>query len=117
MIKTFFITVLSTCSIAVADSLPSWQASRSKQAIIDFVEKVTAKGSPAFIPKKDRIATFDNDGCLWTEQPFYFQFIYVMDQIKLKADANPDWKTREPFASIIKGDIKAVLAGGEEALK
>ena len=81
-------------------------ASKSKQAIIEFVEKFTTKGSPVFIPQIDRIATFDNDGSLWTEQPFYFQFIYAMDQIKLKADENPAWKTRDPFSSIIKGDIK-----------
>ena len=101
---------------AAADPLPSWNDTASKKAIITFVDKVTKEDSPDFVPKAKRIATFDNDGCLWSEQPIYFQLIYASDRIKELAPKHPEWKTKEPFASLLKGDMKGALAGGEKAL-
>lgn len=98
------------------DPLPSWNDTAPKEAIIAFVEKVTKSGSSDFVPPAERIATFDNDGCLWAEQPMYFQAFFIFDRIKALAPQHPEWKTNEPFASVLKGDIKSALAGGEHAL-
>ena len=99
-----------------ADPLPSWNDTAPKQAIVAFVEKVTKEGSTDFVPPAERIAVFDNDGCLWAEQPMYFQAFFVFDRIKAIAPQHPEWKDKEPFASVLKGDMKAALAGGEHAL-
>ncbi|QIF06203.1 haloacid dehalogenase-like hydrolase [Roseimicrobium sp. ORNL1] len=101
---------------AAADPLPSWNDTATKKAIIAFVEKVTKEGSADFVPVPERIATFDNDGTLWTELPMYFQAIYAFDRIKAMAPEHPEWKTEEPFASILRGDLKKALAGGEKAV-
>ena len=106
-----------TATVArAADPLPSWNDGKARQAITSFVEKVTKAGSPDFVPAAERIATFDNDGTLWAEQPMYFQAIFVCDRIKQLAPQHPEWKTKEPFASVLKGDVKTALAGGEHAL-
>jgi len=99
-----------------ADPLPSWNEGAPKKAIVTFVEKVTRNGSPDFVPVPERIATFDNDGTLWAEQPVYFQLFFVIDRIKALAPQHPEWKTKEPFASLLKGDLQAALAGGEHGL-
>jgi len=99
-----------------ADQLPSWNDGRAKQSIVDFVAKVTKTGSPDFVPPAERIAVFDNDGCLWSEQPMYFQAFFTFDRIKALAPQHPEWQTQEPFASVLKGDMKSALAGGEHAL-
>jgi phosphoglycolate phosphatase-like HAD superfamily hydrolase len=99
-----------------ADPLASWNAGAPKKAIIEFVAKVTRKGTPDFVPPAERIATFDNDGTLWAEQPLYFQFLFALDRVKAVAPQHPDWQTKEPFASILKGDMQSFLAGGEHAL-
>lgn len=101
---------------ALADSLPSWSDTAPKQSITAFVEKVTTEGSPDFVPVPERIAVFDNDGTLWTEQPMPFQALFVFERIKALAPQHPEWKDNEPFASVLKGDLKTVLAGGEKAL-
>ena len=98
-----------------ADPLPSWNDGTAKQAILRFVEKTTREGSPDFVPVAERIAVFDNDGTLWAEQPMYFQALFALDRVKALAPQHPEWRTEEPFASLIKGDVKAVLAGGERA--
>jgi phosphoserine phosphatase len=99
-----------------ADPLPSWNDTAPWQAIIQFVEKVTTEGSADFVPPAERIATFDNDGTLWSEQPIYFQFFFVVDRVKAMAPKHPEWKTKEPFASLLKGDLKGVAASGEKGL-
>src|SRR5437667_4029841 len=105
-----------TTTIAhAADALPSWNDTAPKKAIIAFVEKVTKEGSPDFVPPAERIATFDNDGTLWAEQPMYFQFLFAIDRVKALAPQHPEWKAKEPFASLLRGDMKATLAGGEHA--
>jgi phosphoglycolate phosphatase-like HAD superfamily hydrolase len=99
-----------------ADPLPSWNDGQAKQAIVEFVAKVTKKGAPDFVPPAERIATFDNDGTLWAEQPMYFQLFFALDRVKALAPQHPEWKDKEPFASLLKGDVKAALAGGARAL-
>jgi phosphoserine phosphatase len=99
-----------------ADPLPSWNDGPAKQSIMFFVTKVTTAGSPDFVPVPERIATFDNDGTLWCEQPMPVQFYFAVDRVKTLAPQHPEWKTQEPFASILKGDFKTALAGGDHAL-
>ena len=101
---------------ALRAQLPSWNDTASRKAILAFVERVTKEGTPDFVPPAERIAVFDNDGCLWCEQPMYFQLLFAMDRVRDLAKQNPEWQTKEPFASVLKGDIKAVMAGGEKAL-
>lgn len=108
-------TLITGCA-TLRDPLPSWQDSTSKQAITEFVSAVTDARSDQHVPPADRIAVFDNDGTLWSEQPVYFQALFVFDRIRAMADDHPEWQTREPFASVLRGDIKGALAGGEEAL-
>lgn len=100
----FSLTLLALTLPANADPLPSWNDGTNKQAIISFVERTTTADSPDYVEPAKRIATFDNDGCLWSEQPIYFQLIFIIDQIKKLAPQHPEWKTSEPFASILKGD-------------
>jgi hypothetical protein len=108
---------LSTKALAtVEDPLPSWNDGAAKKSITEFVTKVTTPGSPDFVPVPERIATFDNDGTLWCEQPLYFQLLFALDRVKALAPQHPEWKTNEPFASLLKGDVKAALAGGEPAI-
>ncbi len=91
------------------DPLPSWYDGAAKRAIVDFVEKVTREGTPDFIPPAQRVATFDNDGTLWVEQPIYTQVVFAVDRLKLLAADNPQWRTTEPYRTILTGD-KAALA-------
>ncbi len=99
-----------------ADPLPSWNDTAAKKAILEFVAKVTREGSPDFVPAAERIATFDHDGTLWSERPVPFQAVFTVDRIKALAPQHPEWKEQEPFASLLKGDLKAALAGGESAV-
>ncbi len=98
------------------DPLPSWRETAPKKAILSFVERVTKPGSSDFVSIPERIAAFDNDGTLWCEQPCYFQGFFVVSRIRALASAHPEWSDQEPFASVLKGDLKAALAGGEKAL-
>jgi phosphoglycolate phosphatase-like HAD superfamily hydrolase len=111
-----FMLVFSTLVQAQSESLPSWNDTDTKNAIVEFVNNVTDPRSPDFVPPAERIATFDNDGTLWAEQPLYFQAIYIFDRIKQLAPQHPEWNEKEPFASVLRGDRKAALAGGEKAL-
>jgi phosphoserine phosphatase len=106
----------ATTTARAADALPSWNDGAAKKSIVDFVARVTKEGSPDFVPADERIATFDNDGTLWAEQPLYFQFLFALDRVKTLAPQHPEWQTQEPFASLLKGDIKGALSGGEHAL-
>jgi phosphoglycolate phosphatase-like HAD superfamily hydrolase len=97
------------------DPLPSWNEGPAKQAIIDFVAKVTDEGGPDFVLPENRIATFDNDGTLWVEQPMYTQVVFAFDRIKAMAPDHPDWKTTQPYAAVLANDYKEVFAQGEKA--
>jgi phosphoglycolate phosphatase-like HAD superfamily hydrolase len=108
---------LSLVTLArAADPLPSWNDTAPKKAILAFVEKVTKEGSPDFVPPAERIATFDNDGTLWCEQPLYVQGVFALDRVKELAPQHPEWKDKAPFKFILEGDIKAALGGGDRAL-
>ncbi len=98
------------------DPLPSWNEGKSKQSIMEFMAKVTTKGSTDYIPIPERIATFDNDGNLWAEQPMYFQLFFAIDRVNTLAPQHPEWKTQEPFASLLKGDVNNALAGGMKSV-
>jgi hypothetical protein len=111
-------TALMMLAVALsraADPLPSWNDGPSKSAIVEFVGKVTKQGSSDFVSEPERIAVFDNDGTLWAEQPMYFQLLFALDRVKALAPQHPEWKEKEPFASLLQGDVKGALAGGERA--
>jgi phosphoglycolate phosphatase-like HAD superfamily hydrolase len=101
---------------AQSDPLPSWNEGAAKKSIADFVMRVTTAGGPDFVPVPARIATFDNDGTLWTEQPYYFQAAFAIDRIKAMAPQHPEWKTRQPFKALLEVDKKALAAAGKDGL-
>ncbi|TAJ36157.1 MAG: haloacid dehalogenase-like hydrolase [Reyranella sp.] len=103
-------------SFAQTDPLPSWNDGPAKKAIVDFVARTTMAGGSDFVPVPERIAVFDNDGTLWTEQPVYFQVAFAMDRVKALAPQHPEWKTREPFKSVLADDRTALAAMGEKGL-
>lgn len=98
------------------DPLPSWAEGATKTSILAFLERVTDADSRDYLPEAERVAVFDNDGTLWAEQPIYFQLIYAIDRVEAMADAHPEWRNTEPFASILAGDPGTALAGGTAAL-
>ena len=113
----FFVAVtLLTSASRAADPLPSWNDGPAKKSIIAFVEKVTKEGAPEFVPALERIATFDNDGTLWCEKPVPVQLYFALDRVKALAPQHPEWAHKEPFASLLKGDLKTAAAGGERAI-
>src|SRR5262245_45657930 len=109
------VSVLVPSLFAQSDPLPSWNDGPSRKSITDFVAKVTKDGSQEFVPPAERIAVFDNDGTLWAEQPMYFQLAFAIDRVKALAPQHPEWKDKEPFRSILAGDLKSALAGGEKS--
>lgn len=110
LVAALLATMVFTTTLArAADPLPSWNDGPAKQSILTFVEKVTKPGSPDFVPVPERIAVYDNDGTLWSEQPVPVQFYFVADRVKALAPSHPEWKTKEPFASLLKGDVKKAL--------
>ena len=112
----FLFLLGSVQAYAQTDPLLSWNEGKAKQSIVDFVKRVSAKGGKDFVPPAERIAVFDNDGTLWAEQPLYFQLVFALDRVKALAPQHPEWKDKEPFASLLKGDLKGALAGGEPAI-
>jgi phosphoglycolate phosphatase-like HAD superfamily hydrolase len=114
--KSLFVLPLLVRAAVAADPLPSWNHTGPKTAILDFVEHVTREDSPQYVRPAERIAVFDNDGTLWSEQPMYFQAFFIFDRIEALASEHPEWRHQEPFASVLRGDVKAALAGGEHAL-
>lgn len=101
---------------AQADPLPSWNQGPAKSALLDFVAKVTREGGPDYVKPAERIATFDNDGTLWAEQPAYFQLLFAFDEIKRLAPQHPEWKGKEPYRSVLAGDMKGLAASGQKGL-
>nr|WP_050402060.1 HAD family hydrolase [Bradyrhizobium embrapense] len=108
--------ILCSAAFAQADPLPSWNDGAARTAIVDFVARVTTPGGRDFVPPAERIATFDNDGTLWTEQPYYFQLAFALGRVKAMASEHPDWKARQPFKAVLEGDSKALAATGEKGL-
>ncbi len=101
---------------AQSDPLPSWNDGATKTSIADFVSRVTTRGGPDFVPPDQRIATFDNDGTLWIEQPMYVQLAFILDRVRALAPQNPDWTTKQPFKAVLDGDMTALAASGEKGL-
>ena len=112
----FTISTIGVGRAQSPDPLPSWNDGAVKKSITEFVARVTTQGGADFVPAEQRIATFDNDGTLWCEQPIYFQVAFAFDRIKAMAPRHPEWKTRQPFKAILDEDIKALAASGEKGL-
>jgi phosphoglycolate phosphatase-like HAD superfamily hydrolase len=121
-VGTLWVCLITACAAGCGaaaqdtDPLPSWNDSTSKKAIVDFVTKVTQEGGADFVPVSDRIATLDNDGTLWAEQPVYVQVAFAFDRVKALASQHPEWKQQQPFKGVLDGDTKAVAAAGERGL-
>ena len=98
---------------AQGDPLPSWNDTPTKQAIIDFVDRVTKAGGPEFVAAADRIATFDNDGTLWVEHPMDVLMAFALDRVKALAPLHPEWDYMDPFQSVLEGDMKALAESGQ----
>ena len=98
------------------EPLPSWNGGTSKQAITDFVARVTQQGGSDFVPPDERIATFDNDGTLWVEHPMYVQLAFALDRVKTMAPMHPEWKDTQPFKAVLEGDMKTLGAAGEHGM-
>ena len=101
---------------AGTDPLPSWNEGRAKGEIIKFVEAVAREGGPDYVPPEERIAVFDNDGTLWSEQPVYFQLFFALDRVKALAPEHPEWKTTQPFKAVLENDMKTFAASGEKGI-
>ncbi|WP_417872897.1 HAD family hydrolase [Xanthomarina gelatinilytica] len=113
--KQVEVVVKDTTSFKI-DPLPSWNEGKTKAAIIDYIKDVTNKESANFIPEIDRIATFDNDGNLWPEQPAYFQLFFAMDRVKELAKDHPEWQNKQPFKAVLENDMKTLIASGEKGI-
>jgi len=103
-------------ALAQGDALPSWNDGAARRAILDFVARTTTAGGPDWVPVPERIACFDNDGTLWTEQPIYFQVMFAMDRVKALAAHHPEWRTQEPFKWVLADDRAALAAMGEKGI-
>jgi hypothetical protein len=112
----FILAFAATVAAQDADPLPSWNDTASKLAVTRFVQEVSTTGSAGFVTPAERIAVFDNDGTLWSEQPMYFQLAFALDRVKALAPQHPEWKQEQPFKAVLEGDLKTVLSGGEHAL-
>lgn len=95
-------------TVYALDPLPSWNEGANKKSIIEFVAAVTNKSNPQYVSPEDRIATFDNDGTLWLEQPMYTQVMFAISRVKTLAPQHPEWKTQKPFSDILSGNTKAL---------
>lgn len=111
-----FCGAVSENAIAQSDPLPSWNEGAIKKSITDFVTRVTAQGGADFVPVEQRIATFDNDGTLWCEQPYYSQVAFALDRVKDLAPKHPEWQTQQPFKALLERDMKTFAAAGENGL-
>src|SRR5258707_9522793 len=118
MLPVLSAALRSTSAVAQAqrDPLPSWNEGATKALILDFVARVTTQGGADFVPVDQRIATFDNDGTLWVEQPMYVQLAFALDRVKALAPMHPEWKDKQPFKAVLQGDMKALMESGERGL-
>ena len=116
LFTVFICSVLVSGCAMTKDPLPSWNDGPNKKAILDFVTSITTIGSAEFVPQEERIATFDNDGTLWSEQPMYFQLVFALDRVKALAAQHPEWRQKQPFKAALEGDLKTVFSSGEHGL-
>jgi phosphoserine phosphatase len=110
------VSLLTCLRGAAQDPLPSWNDGRTKRVILQFVADVTRQGGSNFVPQNQRIATFDNDGTLWVEQPMYTQLAFAIARVEALAPHHPEWKQRQPFKAVLDGDMRALAASGELGL-
>ena len=110
------LSVSGGSALAQSDPLQSWNEGPAKKSIVDFVSGVTREGSPDFVPAAERVATFDNDGTLWCEQPMYVQLAFALDRVKALAPRHPEWKQKQPFKAVLDKDIAALAKAGEKGL-
>ena len=115
-ILIFFLPFFISSSLHAKDPLSSWNNGKSKQSIINFVERVTNLNSKDYVKPEERIAVFDNDGTLWSEQPLYFQLIFAMDRVKAEAKNNPEWKIEQPFKAVLENDKESLVKSGKKGL-
>ena len=108
--------LLQSVQATANDPLPSWKAGATKDSIVNFVTAVTDETSPDYVPPSERIATFDNDGALWSEKPVYFQLLFAIDRVKALAPQHPEWKTQQPFKAVLENDMDALADSGEKGL-
>lgn len=111
-----FVLLAAAATASAGNPLASWNDGPNKSAIMDFVAGVTDENSPGYVPVSERVATFDNDGTLWSEQPVYFQVLFALDRIRAMAPEHPEWKDTAPFSYVLAGDMKSVAASGMEGL-
>jgi len=116
LLTTIFLFSCIEQNVQKSDPLPSWNEGNSKQSIIDFVNEVTNEKSPNFVKPENRIATFDNDGTLWSEQPYYFQLQFALDRVKALVPDHPEWNNNPLFKAVLDNDIQKVLSFGEHGL-
>ena len=114
--KTLCALLLLANTAFAADPLASWNDGNTKESIIDFVQAVTTAGGEDFVPEPERIAVFDNDGCLWSEKPAYFQLLFAIDRIRAMAPEHPEWKSEQPFKAVLENDMEALADSGEKGL-
>jgi phosphoserine phosphatase len=119
-VRHAFVLLALLCALSnpafAADPLPSWRAGANKQAIVDFVTRVTDPRHVEHVPLPERIAVFDNDGTLWAEQPMYFQVLFAFDRLRALAPAHPEWRDKPVFKAVLDGDMKGALQEGERGL-
>jgi phosphoserine phosphatase len=99
-----------------AEPLPSWNDGAAREAILEFVARVTDAAGPDHVPVTERIAVFDNDGTLWSERPIYFQLAFALDRVKALAPQHPEWKTTQPFKAVLEGELERLVSGGHHSL-
>ncbi len=116
ILRLISILILGASTSLAADPLPSWRNGPTKQSIINFVNQTTQANSPDFVPIEDRIAVFDNDGTLWSEQPNYVQFVFAIDRVKELAVKHPEWRVTQPFQAVLEGDLQTLRQQGESGL-
>lgn len=110
----FLLALVRADIVSAADQLPSWNKGPTKEAILSFVTQVTKKGGPDYVPPGERIAVFDNDGTLWSEQPMYVQLAFALDRVRQLAPQHPEWKITPPFKAVLEGDLTALQAAGSQ---
>lgn len=118
MMKLLFLSLLFVFSgnAFAQDPLPAWNDGPAKKAIIRFIQETTQPNSTQFIPPEERIAVFDNDGTLWSEQPIYVQIAFAIDRVKALAPQNPQWMMQQPFKAVLENDVQTIKASGQKGL-
>ena len=113
-----YLSVLTAglCTVFAADPLPSWQEGETKTRLLDFISSSQVEGGEGYIAPGDRIATFDNDGNLWSEQPMYFQLLFILDRVGASASEHPEWNETQPFKAVLEKDMDTLKTFGEKEL-